>query len=168
MSKVNLLKSIPKAKRNISNRLRYKNKSIIAVSKKFGFHYFDGDRKYGYGGYNYDGRWVKVAKNIIRHFKLKKGDRLLDVGCAKGYLVRDLLEQGIDAYGIDISRYALKKADRIAKSKLKYGNAMKINYKNNFFDAVISINSIHNLKEKNCIKALKEIKRVSKKMFCAS
>ena len=68
------------------------------------------------------------------------------------------MEQGIDAYGIDISRYALKKADRIAKSKLKYGNAMKINYKNNFFDAVISINSIHNLKEKNCIKALKEIK----------
>ena len=103
-----------------------------------------------------------MAKNIIRHFKLKKGDKVLDVGCAKGYLVRDLLEQGIDAYGIDISRYALKKADRIVKKRLKYGNAMKINYKNNFFDAVISINSIHNLKKENCIKALKEIKRVSK------
>ena len=162
MVKVNLLRSIPKSNRKVKNRLDKKNKSVIKISKKFGAKYFDGERKYGYGGYKYDGRWQGVAKDIIKHFSLKKGSKVLDVGCAKGYLVRDLLDQCIDAYGIDISRYALENADKKVKNRLFYGNAKKINFKNNFFDAAISINCIHNLKKKYCIMALKEIQRVSK------
>ena len=142
MVKVNLLRSIPKSNRKVKNRLDKKNKSVIKISKKFGAKYFDGERKYGYGGYKYDGRWQGVAKDIIKHFNLKKGSKVLDVGCAKGYLVRDLLDQGIDAYGIDISRYALENADKKVKNRLFYGNAKKINFKNNFFDAAISINCI--------------------------
>ena len=68
---INLLKSLPKSKRNITKRKDDKKQSVITEAKKFGFNYWDGPREYGYGGYNYDGRWIAVAKDIISHFKLK-------------------------------------------------------------------------------------------------
>lgn len=162
MRKVNLLKSTKKKKEELEKRISLKNNNIINISKKFGKEYFDGSRLYGYGGYKYDGRWVKVAKNLIKHFKLKKNSKILDVGCAKGFLVRDLYDQGMNAFGIDISKYALKNCDKKIKNRLFYGNAKKINFEDNSFDLVVSINCVHNLKEKYCIKALKEIQRVSK------
>ena len=161
MVKVNLLNSISKIKRNVNQRLK-KTKYHIKISKKFGKDYFDGERKYGYGGYKYDGRWKPVAKRIVSHFNLKSGSKVLDIGCGKGFLVKDLLDRGIDAYGLDISSYALKNCEKSVSSKLYKGDAKKLNFSNNFFDAVVSINCIHNLKKKNCIKALMEIERVSK------
>ena len=161
MVKVNLLNSISKIKRNVNQRLK-KTKYHIKISKKFGKDYFDGERKYGYGGYKYDGRWKPVAKRIVSHFNLKSGSKVLDIGCGKGFLVKDLLDIGIDAYGLDISSYALKNCEKSVSSKLYKGDAKKLNFSNNFFDAVVSINCIHNLKKKNCIKALMEIERVSK------
>ena len=161
MVKVNLLNSISKIKRNVNQRLK-KTKYHIKISKKFGKDYFDGERKYGYGGYKYDGRWKPVAKRIVSHFNLKSGSKVLDIGCGKGFLVKDLLDIGIDAYGLDISSYALKNCEKGVSSKLYKGDAKKLNFSDNFFDAVVSINCIHNLKKKNCIKALMEIERVSK------
>jgi ubiquinone/menaquinone biosynthesis C-methylase UbiE len=161
MVKVNLLNSILKIKRNVNQRLK-KTKDDIKISKKFGKDYFDGERKYGYGGYKYDGRWKPVAKRIVSHFNLKSGSKVLDIGCGKGFLVKDLLDIGIDAYGLDISSYALKNCEKGVSSKLYKGDAKKLNFSDNFFDAVVSINCIHNLKKKNCIKALMEIERVSK------
>ena len=72
MIKINLLKSLPKSKRKIKNRLSKKTERKIKISRKYDFDYFDGSRDYGYGGYYYDGRWVSVAKDIIKFFKLKK------------------------------------------------------------------------------------------------
>jgi ubiquinone/menaquinone biosynthesis C-methylase UbiE len=162
MVEINLLKSLPKTKRNIKNRFQKKTKEEINEALKFDKMYFDGPRSYGYGGYKYDGRWIPVARDIKKHFNLKKGDKLLDVGCAKGFLVKDLCDIGIDAYGVDISKYALQNCMLEIKNKLSIASADNLTFDTSSFDCVISINTIHNLNKKNCIKALKEIMRVSK------
>ena len=161
MPEFNLLQTYPKANRNIASRKKFKTKKIISLSRQYGKHYFDGARKYGYGGYYYDGRWKKVAKEIIKKYKLKKGDRVLDIGCAKGFLVKDLVDRGIDAYGIDISRYALLNCHEDVVGRLQLGNAKKLPFPDKSFDFTISINTIHNLSPKDCILALKEMKRLS-------
>ena len=161
MAEINLLKSLPKSKRNISSREDLKTDEHINISRKYGIDYFDGAREYGYGGYKYDGRWKPVAQDIIDHFNLKKGDKLLDVGCAKGFLVKDLCDLGIEAFGLDISDYAIKKSMPEIKDRLIKGSADKLPFDDNYFDITISINTIHNLDRKGCIKALREISRVS-------
>ncbi len=72
MAEINLLRSLPKSKRNIKNRKSKKTKEHIKISREYGKVYFDGNREYGYGGYVYDGRWKSVAKDICSHFNLKK------------------------------------------------------------------------------------------------
>jgi len=163
IKKINLLKSLPKTKRNIHKRKKLKNKKIIKEAQKFGKLYFDGPREYGYGGYINDGRWFKVAQDIIKFYKLKPNDKVLDIGCAKGYLVESLNNLKINSYGIDISSYAIRKSNPKLKKKLFVGNALSLPFKDNFFDLVLSINTLHNLEKQDCILALKEIMRVSKK-----
>ena len=159
MAEINLLNSLPKGKRSLNAR---KDKDLyIEISKKFGQMYFDGPREYGYGGYKYDGRWKTVAKDIISHFNLKKGDKLLDVGCAKGFLVKDLLELGIDAYGIDVSEYAILNCEPEVIGRLQIGSADSLPFPDNSFELVIAINTIHNLEFDECAQALREIQRVS-------
>ena len=161
MPEVNLLKSLPQSKRNVEMRENKKSDEHIRISRLYGKEYFDGSRDYGYGGYKYDGRWKPVAKDIINHFRLNKGDKLLDIGCAKGFLVKDLCDLGIDALGIDISQYALDNSIKSIKERLCLGNAKELPFSDNTFDAVLSINTIHNLDRNGCISALEEINRVS-------
>src|SRR2546423_11486694 len=106
---VDLLRSLPKTKRNIEKRAEEKDERVITISRQFGYEYWDGDRKYGYGGYRYDGRRRAVARDLITHFDLRAGMRVLDVACRKGFLVKGLMHEcpGLEAYGLDISRYAL-------------------------------------------------------------
>ncbi len=161
--KINFLESIKKSKRNILLRNKNKNLKVIKESKKFGKLYFDGSRKFGYGGYVNDGRWKRVAKKFIKFYKLKKSDKVLDIGCAKGFLVYEFNKLGIDAFGVDISRYAINKSPSKIKKKLFISSAHSLPFKKNEFKLAISINTIHNLNLKNCKKAIKEIKRVSSK-----
>ena len=107
MSEVNLLRALPVSKRNVMARAAAKTPEHVRFARKFGELYFDGPREYGYGGYQYDGRWKPVALDIISHFGLTTGSRVLDIGCAKGFLVKDLVNLGMDAFGIDISEYAV-------------------------------------------------------------
>ncbi len=163
MREVNLLAKLPRGKRNVCARAEAKTAEIIAISREYGELYFDGPRTYGYGGYRYDGRWIAVAEDIIRHFGLKPGDRILDVGCAKGFLVKDMLKvcPGLEAFGLDISEYALKKCEPEAVGRLHLGDASKLPFPDNSFQAVISLNTIHNLERSELITALREIERLA-------
>ncbi len=160
---VNLLAKLPRSKRNVTARATAKTPEHVRISGEFGEQYFDGPRQYGYGGYRYDGRWLPVAKDIIRHFGLKSGDRVLDVGCAKGFLVKDLMAScpGLEAFGLDISSYALMHCEAETIGRLHLGNAVNLPFPDDSFDAVISINTIHNLERADCIVALRELQRVS-------
>ena len=163
MAEVELLRSLPKTKRNIQKRLEAKDPQVILCAKQYGQMYFDGPRAYGYGGYRYDGRWVPVAKDIIDHFNLKSGDRVLDVGCAKGFLVKDLMKvcPGLEVFGVDISEYALMHCEPEVVGRLHLGSGDKLPFPDNAFDCVLSLNTIHNFSRDRAMKALSEIQRLS-------
>lgn len=164
MKEINLLKSLPQVKRNIQARTEAKDPEVIRISKQFGQMYFDGPRDYGYGGYRYDGRWIPVARDMIEHFNLKPGDRVLDIGCAKGFLVKDLMKAcpGLEVFGLDISEYALKHCEPEVVGRLHLGSADNLPFPDNSFDAVISLNTIHNFKREGAVVAIREMERVSK------
>jgi len=161
MAEINLLRSLPKGKRNVAVRADTKTDEHIRISREYGEMYFDGPREYGYGGYRYDGRWQPVAKEIISHFGLKAGDRVLDVGCAKGFLIKDLVSLGIDAYGVDVSHYALMNCEPEVVGRLQIGSAQSLPFPDKSFDAVLSVNTIHNLTKDRCKIALQEIERLA-------
>lgn len=163
MAEYNLLHRYPKPKQNIQARAEKKTDKVIWVARQYGKEYFDGERDYGYGGYKYDGRWVPIAEDIIEHFKLKSGMRILDVGCAKGFLVKDLMLvcPGLEAFGLDVSKYALQHCEPEVVGRLHLGSADDLPFPDNSFDAVVSINTIHNLPREQCKIALMEIERLA-------
>ena len=163
MAEVDLLRALPHTKRNIQKRSDAKDPAVVAESKKYGEMYFDGPRDYGYGGYRYDGRWVPVAKDIVSHFGLKSGMRVLDLGCAKGFLVKDLLSAcpGLDVFGMDISEYALMNCEPEVVGRLHLGSAHELPFPDASFDCVISLNTIHNFPRERAVVAMREIQRVS-------
>lgn len=163
---IDLLKKYPKPKRNLDKRMLDKTKETVKIARQFSKDFFDGDRKYGYGGFFYNAKyWSEVVKDFVEYYQLSSNSKILDLGCAKGYMLYDLKRQfpGLDVYGIDISEYAIANAHPDIKDKLIVGNAKQINFDDNFFDLVISINTIHNLAIDECKKSIKEISRVSKK-----
>lgn len=164
MSEVNLLRKYPVSKRNISSRASAKTDDHIRISRQYGVDYFDGPREYGYGGYRYDGRWVVIAQDMIEHWGLKPGMRVLDVGCAKGFLVKDFMKAcpGLECFGLDISEYAVKNCEPEVVGRLHIGNMVKLPFPDNSFDAVVCINTAHNLENGDCVNAIREIQRVTK------
>ena len=87
---------------------------------------------------------------------------MLDIGCAKGFLINDLIDIGIDAYGLEISEYAIQNSMQSTFGRIHLGNAIQLPFPDNSFDCIVSINTIHNLTKSNCIKAIKEMVRVCK------
>jgi ubiquinone/menaquinone biosynthesis C-methylase UbiE len=155
-----------KTKRDYLERVVKHDKAACAkIAKKFAREYWDGDRKFGYGGFRYDGRWKSVAEKLARHYHLKAGMKVLDVGCGKGFLLYDLMQTvpGLECRGIDTSAYAIKHAPKEVRPFLKPGLAQELPYQKNSFDLVISINTLHNLHIFDLKKAVGEINRVSKK-----
>ena len=162
MAEINLLSKYPKAKRNIEARIANKDENRI-IALKFGREYFDGTREQGYGGFKYDGRWLPIAKDIVEYYGLKAGSRVLDIGCAKGFLVKDLMKvcPGLEVFGIDISSYALLNCEQETVGRLHLGDARTLPFADVSFDLALSINTIHNFDKKGCIKALSEMTRVA-------
>ena len=164
-----LLVDYPKSKRNLTERKSAKQEDrekILSVVRQFGQEFFDGDRKYGYGGYYYNPRfWGPVVPLLQKHYSLTKESKVLDVGCAKGFLLHDLsrLIPGIIVAGLDISQYAIDNSKEDVKPFLKVGNAIELPYEDDSYDLVISINTVHNLEENKCKRSLLEIERVSRK-----
>lgn len=161
MAEVELLRALPKGKRNVKARETAKSEEHIRISREYGQMYFDGPREYGYGGYRYDGRWQPVAKDIVEHFGLKPGDRVLDVGCAKGFLVKDLLALGIDAYGVDVSEYAMMNCEPEVVGRLHVGSGDHLPFPDGSFQAVLAINSLHNLPRERLVVAVREMQRLA-------
>ena len=163
---VDLLIKYPKAKRDLTKRLESKSEKVRSIARKFDKEFFDGEREFGYGGFSYNSKyWSEVVKDFSDYYNLKDDSKILDVGCAKGFMLFDFykLNSNFDLHGIDISKYAIDNSVSEVKNKLQVSNANKLPYEDNFFDLVISINTIHNLERTECATALKEISRVSKK-----
>jgi protein-L-isoaspartate(D-aspartate) O-methyltransferase len=135
------------------------------LAKQWAFDYWDGDRRINYGGYRYDGRWAKVAKAMADHYGIRAGDKILDVGCGKGFLIYDFTQvvPGVEVTGIDISEYAIANVVDGVKDRVQVGKADALPFADKSFDLVISINTLHNLYNYELDKALREMERVGKK-----
>lgn len=164
MAEVNLLRSYPRAKRNIEKRHGAQTEENIRLARQYGREYFDGSRDTGYGGYFYDGRWIPIARDMVEHFGLTEDSRVLDVGAAKGFLVKDfgIACPGLEAFGLDVSEYALLHCEPEVVGRLHLGSADSLPFPDDSFDAVISINTLHNLEHDRCVVALQELMRVSR------
>jgi len=161
-----------KTKRNYIERMISKKVECMTVSKKYGYDYWDGDRKFGYGGYKYiPGRWEQVAKKFIKKYKLNNQSNILDLGCGKGFLLFEIKKilPKIKITGIDISKYGLKNSKKeISQFLFKADLRKKLKFKSKEFDFVFSINTLHNLEINHLIQAIKEMERVGKKHFVCS
>jgi len=136
------------------------------LAKKWAFDYWDGDRRINYGGYRYmEGRWEKVARAMAEHYGIKAGDRILDVGCGKGFMMFDWgkVVPGVEVWGIDISEYAVQNAKEEVRDRIRVGSATELPWPDKHFDLVYSLNTLHNLHNYELDKALREIERVGRK-----
>ncbi|NQU58863.1 MAG: class I SAM-dependent methyltransferase [Rhodospirillales bacterium] len=167
MSEINLLKSYPRSKRNIKSRNEGRSAENILIASQYGREYFDGERTTGYGGYKYDGRWMPVAEDIIKHYGLKAGSRVLDIGCAKGFLIKDMMRvcPGLEVFGLDISTYAVENCDQEVSDRIIVGNAAQLPFADDSFSVALAVNTIHNLQRDQCINALREIERVADRAY---
>lgn len=162
---IDLLKNYPRTKRDTKARVESKTEAVRTIARQFGEAFFDGDRQFGYGGFSYNPRfWQPVIPDLQSHFNLSQSSRVLDVGCAKGFMLHDMkvLIPGIEVAGVDISSYAVENAMDDIKKDIQEGCATNLPFEDNTFEAVISINTVHNLELDKCGKALQEIMRVSK------
>jgi len=146
----------------------YPKAKAATLAKQWGYDYWDGDRRINYGGYNYiPGRWAPVAQRLVEHYNLQPGSKVLDVGCGKGFQLFELTQAlpGLQVRGIDISEYALERAHPQIKSCLDLGTAAQLPYEAKEFDLVFSVNTLHNLSNKQLDCALKEMERVGKQKY---
>ena len=167
---VNYISSLHKStSRSYIERMNDNKIECMIEAKKYEKKYWDGDRRYGYGGYKYiAGRWKPVAEILINKYNLTNQSSVLDVGCGKAFLLYEmkLLLPNLKISGFDISEYAIANAKEEIKQNLFCHHAQEsYPFKNNEFDLVISLNTLHNLKIFELTLALKEIQRVGKKSY---
>ena len=154
------------SKRDYLERMVDEKVNCMKIAKQYDKEYWDGDRRYGYGGYIYmPGRWKPVAEKLIKTYNLESGSKLLDIGCGKGYLLHELklLLPDLDIVGIDSSEYGLKNIkEEVKPFVFKHRAESKLPFKNKEFDLVISLGTFHNLRIPDLKNALSEMERVGK------
>jgi ubiquinone/menaquinone biosynthesis C-methylase UbiE len=164
MSEINFLDKYQKATQRdyVARVVEHDKAECALVAKQWGRDYWDGDRRFGYGGYQYDGRWRPIAEDIARHYGLKAGDRVLDIGCGKAFLLYELTQAvpGLMVAGLDISDYAIANAREEVRSFLQVGHASRLPYESDSFDLVLSLNTFHNLEIFDLKQAVQEMERV--------
>jgi SAM-dependent methyltransferase len=160
---IDLLDSYPRVKRDIDSRAAAVD-AQREVAKRFGREYFDGDRAQGYGGYRYDGRWVRVAERLRDEYGITASSRVLDIGSGKGFLLHDLRQviPGVEVFGLDISAYGIAHSMDDVRARIVRGTAAALPFQTAAFDVVICINTIHNLPRALCAQAVREIERVKR------
>ena len=162
---IDLLANYPKTKRDVKERGAKKTEEDRAIARQFGKDFFDGDRKHGYGGFYYLPRfWQSVIPTFQRHWNLTNQSSILDIGCAKGFMMHDFKElmPEIKIAGVDVSEYAIEHAIEPMKPYVQVADAKSLPFEDDSFDLIISINTIHNLPLDDCKQSLREIQRVSK------
>jgi len=169
-SEVSLVTALHKStKRDYLARMNDSKVEAMLVAKKYGADYWDGDRRYGYGGYKYlPGRWKPVAEKLIERYSLGKGKKILDVGCGKGFLLYEmqLLQPELQIYGIDASEYGLKNMHPELRGDFRLGKAQEpLPFSDNEFDLVISLATFHNLHVYELEIAVQEVERVGKQGY---
>lgn len=149
----------------VERKLGTRTEEHRRVARRFGEEFFDGERDYGYGGYRDDGRWRAVAARMVLYYGLKQGARILDIGCAKGFLVRDFVALGMDAYGIDVSEYAISKSvipERTFVADARaIGDFANHRTRRKEFDLIVSINTLHNLEARELSQVLATVDELS-------
>lgn len=154
--------------RDYFERMTSSKPSEMKVSKNFSRDYWDGERKYGYGGYKYDGRWKPLAEKLISDYNLTNKSKLLDLGCGKGFLLYEIscLLPKIEIVGLDISNYAIENSkEEIRDSLHTHDIRDALNYSYGEFDLVISLMTLHNLELPELEFCLSEISRVGKRAY---
>lgn len=156
-------------RRDYLARMQDEKVRCMKVAKQYGKDYWDGDRRYGYGGYRYlPGRWKPVAEALIGAYGLKAGSKVLDVGCGKGFLLHEmlLLEPGLQIKGFDISHYGIDCATDPVKPHLFVHSAQTpYPFADKEFDLAISLGALHNLRLPELAVALAEIERTAKQGY---
>lgn len=164
--KVNFWKYYPKSNRKNISDLRVKVSSKLRKRlQKFPKEYFDGKRAHGYGGYYYNPKFFrKIVKAMIKKYELNNKSKILDIGCAKGFMMYEFKKAlpASEVKGLDISKYCKTKAVKKVKKYIKIGSCENLPYPDKYFDFVVSISTIHNVTINGIKKSLKEIVRVSK------
>lgn len=157
-----------RTKRDYLQRMVDNKLEAVEKAKQYGADYWDGDRRYGYGGYKYDGRWKPVAEGLIKEYNLKPDAKILDVGAGKGFLMHELklLLPDADVTGIDISEHGIANAKEEVRDKiLQYRAEQPYPFGDKSFDLVISLGTCHNLRLFDLKTALGEIERVGKQKY---
>jgi SAM-dependent methyltransferase len=162
---INLLIHYPRTKRDVQERGASKTEEDRVIARQFGKDFFDGGRRHGYGGFSYHPRfWQPVIGTFQAAYRLSQNSSILDIGCAKGFMLHDFREMipGIHVQGVDISEYAINNSKPEVKPFLQVADVRALPFAEKSFDLVISINTIHNLAEEDLKQALREIERVSR------
>ena len=162
---IDLMVNYPRSKRNVEERGSTKTDADRALARKFGEEFFDGDRTHGYGGFNYQPRfWQPVIPTFKAHWGLTSDSSVLDVGCAKGFMMHDFakLIPGITVKGIDVSEYAVKNSIEDMRPHVDVADAKSLPFEDKSFDYVISVTTIHNLERAELVQSLREIERVAR------
>ncbi len=165
MREVRFLQELHTAtKRDYLARMNAEKPECMRVAKKFGEQYWDGDRKFGYGGYKYDGRWKAIAEKIIKYYAINKDSYILDIGCGKGHLMHEISgyfspREKPMTNGCDISEYAINHS---ISMKAIYSCTNLYNFQDAYYNLTTSINVFHNLNYKDLKKAIKEMVRITK------
>jgi len=165
MAEIDLLDLYPRSSRPIEDRGNLVAEEDREIARQYGREYFDGTRLQGYGGYNYHPRfWQDTVRRFRDYYQLDDNASVLDVGCAKGFMLHEFKElmPDLTIAGIDVSKYGIEHSKETVTPFLRLGNAKELPHADGSFDLVISINTIHNLPIDDCKQALREIQRVSR------
>jgi SAM-dependent methyltransferase len=157
-----------RAKREYLPRMVDDKVHCMLKAKEYEYDYWDGDRRYGYGGYKYDGRWKPVAQTFIDTYGLTNNSKILDVGCGKAHLINEikLLLPGAEVLGFDISKHGLADAPMPIREHLFHYRAQdRYPFGDKYFDLVISLGCLHNLRLFELQTACSEIERVGKQGY---
>jgi len=155
--------------RDVVSRMNDNKVECMEIAKKYSYDYWDGDRRFGYGGYKYiPGRWSGVAKNLIENYKLNSKSSILDLGSGKGYLLYEIKKilPSIRVVGIDNSTYAIQNAKKeIQPFLIRHDLRRELSFIDDEFDLVVSLGTLHNLKIYELKIALSEMNRVAKNKY---